>query len=144
MVINMDKYYYVVNTFKDDEPVQIQGCIEASSEEEAIQKLIDNGTVCANSYEFLELVKTTDWLTRGVSTERLQKEKKNALKTIARHQKKEKDNYLAEAIKLLAQAIEQVTVNTYVEQGAMAADKVFKILEEVEDRLKHISKPKDD
>ena len=140
----MDKYYYVVNTFKDDEPIQAEGCIEASGEEDAIQKLIDDGVVDSRGYEFLALVKTTDWLTRGVSEKQLQKEKKKALKTIALHQKKERDNYLIEAIKLLVQAIEQVTVNTYVEQGAMAADKVFKILEEVEDRLKHMPEQKDE
>lgn len=51
---------------------------------------------------------------------------------------------MIETIRLLVQAIEQVTVNTYVEQGAMAADKVFKILEEVEDRLKHMPEQKDE
>lgn len=45
---------------------------------------------------------------------------------------------MKETIRLLAKAIERVTVNTYVEQGALAADEVFKILEEVEDRLKYV------
>lgn len=45
---------------------------------------------------------------------------------------------MKETIRLLAKAIERITVNTYVEQGALAADEVFKILEEVEDRLKYV------
>ena len=45
---------------------------------------------------------------------------------------------MKETIRLLAKAIERVTVNTYVEQGGLAADEVFKILEEVEDRLKYV------
>lgn len=45
---------------------------------------------------------------------------------------------MKEIIRLLAKAIERVTVNTYVEQGALAADEVFKILEEIEDRLKYV------
>lgn len=48
-------YYYCVNTFKDDEPVQLNGYIDAKSEEDAIQKLIENGTVDSRGYEFLEL-----------------------------------------------------------------------------------------
>jgi hypothetical protein len=32
---------------------------------------------------------------------------------------------------LLVRAIEQVTVNTYLEQGAAAADEVFEILEKI-------------
>lgn len=51
----MNKYHYCVNTFKDGEPVQLCGDIEAESEEAAIQKLIDNGTVCSRGYEFLDL-----------------------------------------------------------------------------------------
>lgn len=51
----MDKYYYCVNTFKDNEPVQIHGYVEAKSEEEAIQKLIDDGIVYSRGYEFLVL-----------------------------------------------------------------------------------------
>ena len=35
-------------------------------------------------------VKETDWLTRGVSEKQLQKEKKQALKQIARMRKKER------------------------------------------------------
>jgi hypothetical protein len=30
-------------------------------------------------------------------------------------------------------AIEQVTVNTYLEQGSVAADEVFKILEQIDE-----------
>ena len=53
----MNKYHYCVNTFKNEEPVQLYGNINAESEEDAIQKLIDNGIVCPNGYEFLELKK---------------------------------------------------------------------------------------
>lgn len=53
----MDRYHYCVNTFKDNEPVQLYGDIEAESEEDAIQKLIDNDTVDSRVYEFLELRK---------------------------------------------------------------------------------------
>lgn len=78
----MSKYHYCVNTIsKNDRPVQLEGDIEAESEENAIQKLIDKGVVCGRSYEFLELVETTDWLTRGMSEEQLQREKEEALKT---------------------------------------------------------------
>ena len=35
----------------------------------------------------------------------------------------------------LVKAIERVTVNTYVEQGAVPADEVFKILGQIEDVL---------
>ena len=57
----MNKYHYCVNTFnKTDQPVQLEGHIEAESEEGAIQSLIDNGVICPRSYEFLELVKATD------------------------------------------------------------------------------------
>lgn len=38
-------------------------------------------------------------------------------------------------IELLKKAVEQVTVNTYVEQGQAGADKVFEILEQVETEL---------
>lgn len=48
-------YYYYVNTFKDNEPVQIEGHIEVSCKEAAIQKLIDKGIVDSRGYEFLEL-----------------------------------------------------------------------------------------
>ena len=46
-----------MNTFKDSEPVQLYGDIEAETEEDAIQRLIDNGTVYPRGYEFLELRK---------------------------------------------------------------------------------------
>lgn len=42
---------------------------------------------------------------------------------------------IKEALSLLASAIERVTVNTYVEQGALAADEVFKILVRVDNIL---------
>ena len=54
---NMSNYHYCVNTFKDNEPVQLYGDIEAENEEDAIQKLIDDGTVYPRAYEFLELKK---------------------------------------------------------------------------------------
>lgn len=40
-----------------------------------------------------------------------------------------------EILLLLAKAIEQNTINTYQEQGRVAADKVFKILEEAEKKI---------
>lgn len=52
----MKKYYYCVNTGKDGEPVQLKGYIEANSKEDAIQKLVDNGTVDHGWYEFLDLI----------------------------------------------------------------------------------------
>lgn len=59
----MNKYYYCVNTFQNNKPVQKQGYIEAESEEDAIQKLIDEGIVSPRGYEFLELyvVKNTNF-----------------------------------------------------------------------------------
>lgn len=51
---------------------------------------------------------------------------------------------MKETIRLLAKAIERVTVNTYVEQGSMAADEVFKILEEIEKRLEDMPEAKDE
>ena len=53
--IKNKSYYYCVNTFKNGEPVQLDGHIDAESEEDAIQKLIENGTVNSRGYEFLEL-----------------------------------------------------------------------------------------
>ena len=38
-------------------------------------------------------------------------------------------------LRLLAKAIEQNTVNTYQEQGSAAADVVFRILEDAENRI---------
>ena len=55
MVINMYKYYYFANTWKDDEPIQVEGYVEASSEDAAIYKLIDDGIVDSRGYEFLDL-----------------------------------------------------------------------------------------
>lgn len=51
----MDKYYYFANIWKDDEPIQVEGYIESSSEEAAIQQLINDGVVDARGYEFLDL-----------------------------------------------------------------------------------------
>lgn len=39
-------------------------------------------------------------------------------------------------IKLLAKAIERVTVNAYTEQGQAGANEVFKLLEQVESEIK--------
>lgn len=55
----MNKYYYCVNTFKNNEPIQLHGYIEAKSENDAIQKLIDNVSVYPRGYEFLELREVT-------------------------------------------------------------------------------------
>lgn len=44
---------------------------------------------------------------------------------------KKRDEMYSKVLTLLVQAIEQVTVNTYLEQGAAAADEVFEILEQV-------------
>lgn len=52
----MNRYYYCVNTDRNDEPIQVSGCIYAENEDDAIQKLIDNGTVSPNFYEFLDLM----------------------------------------------------------------------------------------
>lgn len=74
------KWHYCVNTVgKNDSPVQREGNIYATSEEDAIQKLIGAGIVCSRSYEFLELVETTDWLIDGLSKEQLRKEREEAL-----------------------------------------------------------------
>lgn len=53
----MNKYCYCVNTFKGKklEAVQICGDIYAESEEDAVRKLIEDGTVDSHGYEFLEL-----------------------------------------------------------------------------------------
>ena len=55
----MNKYCYCVNTFKGNEleAVQIYGDICAESEEDAVKKLLENGTVNSQGYEFLELRK---------------------------------------------------------------------------------------
>ena len=42
---------------------------------------------------------------------------------------------IRECLLLLAKAIERVTVNTYVEQGAIPADEVFKLVGQVEELL---------
>lgn len=46
---------------------------------------------------------------------------------------KKRDEMYLEVLKLLAEAIERVTVNTYLEQGAAAADEVFEILEQIDE-----------
>lgn len=51
----MNEYRYCVNTFSNGKPVQISGYVEAESEDYAILKLIDDGTVYRRGYEFLEL-----------------------------------------------------------------------------------------
>ena len=48
-------YYYCVNTHRNDAPVQLEGYIKASSEEDAIEKLISTGVIASNSFEFLDL-----------------------------------------------------------------------------------------
>lgn len=53
----MNKYYYCVNTFKNGEPVQIDGFIFADSANDAIQNLVDDEVIDSNGYEFLELYK---------------------------------------------------------------------------------------
>lgn len=40
-----------------------------------------------------------------------------------------------EILRLLAEAIEQTTVNTYANQGSSAANVVFRILEDAEKRI---------
>lgn len=77
----MKIYHYCVNTFdKNDNPVQLEGGIAAYSEDDAIKRLADNGVICPRSYEFLELVETTDWLIDGLSKQHLAKEKEKAMK----------------------------------------------------------------
>jgi hypothetical protein len=50
------RYYYCVNTFdNNDNPVQRDGFVEATSEAEAIKKLTENDVIDKNAYEFLDL-----------------------------------------------------------------------------------------
>ena len=49
------EYYFFANTWKDGEPIQVEGYVEAWSEEDAIQKLIESGAVSTDGYEFLDL-----------------------------------------------------------------------------------------
>jgi hypothetical protein len=51
----MNRYYYCVNTFKSDTPVQLEGFVKADSEEAVIGKLIQEGVIDPRSYEFLDL-----------------------------------------------------------------------------------------
>ena len=54
----MNKYNYCVNAFdKDGNAVQLSGDVEAENVNEAIQKLINDGVISSNGYEFLELKK---------------------------------------------------------------------------------------
>ena len=56
-VINMNRYYYCVNTFDREGhvPLQHEGYIEAESEKDTIQKLIERGVIYSSGYEFLDL-----------------------------------------------------------------------------------------
>lgn len=57
----LKKWHYCVNTVsKNDNPIQLEGEVEADSEGCAIKKLIDTGVVNPRSYEFLELSETSD------------------------------------------------------------------------------------
>ena len=52
----MKRYSYVVNTFDDSmNPIQVGGTIGGSSEEDAINRLIEYGIIYSKGYEFLEL-----------------------------------------------------------------------------------------
>lgn len=51
----MNKFYYCVNTFRNGEPVQLEGYVMADSEKDAIQELVDEEIIDLRSYEFLEL-----------------------------------------------------------------------------------------
>ena len=46
-----------------------------------------------------------------------------------------------EILRLLARAIEQNTVNTYQEQGSVAADVVFRILADAKKRINALDHP---
>lgn len=48
---------------------------------------------------------------------------------------------ILEILRLLSKAIEQNTVNTYQEQGAIAAGAVFAILQEAERKISELEKP---
>lgn len=49
------RYCYVVNTFQDNKPVQVDGEIDAESEWDVVNRLVVDGVISAYSYEFLEL-----------------------------------------------------------------------------------------
>ena len=53
----MDKYYYCANTFQSNEPIQVEGYVDAENEQDVIQFLIRNGVLDPRSFEFLELHK---------------------------------------------------------------------------------------
>lgn len=63
--VSLNKYYYCVNTFNNDEPVQLEGYVEAASEEAAIRELVTTGVVDSQGYEFLEL-KAMDGVDSGL------------------------------------------------------------------------------
>lgn len=46
-------YYYCVNTFRDGKPLQVEGTVMADDETCAINKLIEEGVVYKDGYEFL-------------------------------------------------------------------------------------------
>jgi len=51
-------WYYYVDTFRNDEtfePIFAEGEISAESAQEAVNKLVENGVIHPNGYEFLEL-----------------------------------------------------------------------------------------
>ena len=48
---------------------------------------------------------------------------------------------IVEILRLLSKAIEQNTINTYQEQGAVAADVVFGILQEAERKIAELDHP---
>lgn len=49
-------YFYTINTFDKDEPIQLNGCLEAESENEAIIMIKKLYTGMGIGYEFLELL----------------------------------------------------------------------------------------
>lgn len=56
----MGKWAYVANTFQTTEkgglnPIQVSGFVFAESDEDAVQKLKDDGIIYPTGYEFLEL-----------------------------------------------------------------------------------------
>jgi hypothetical protein len=53
---------------------------------------------------------------------------------------KKRDEMYSKALMLLVKAIERVTVNTYFEQGAAAANEVFEILEQITEIIENEEK----
>lgn len=54
-MMDVNKYYYCVNTFKDEKPIQRCGYVYAEDEERAILALIQDNIMCSRRYEFLDL-----------------------------------------------------------------------------------------